>query len=306
MKKIIPLVAIGFTLIFQASVNAQGTLTPTSAPAPTQKSLQEIWDKLDVISQSIPELVQQAIAPVEGMIPVLGGKLPQGSSFSGQRVASFYIGKYEVKYGDWKTVRSWAVSNGYDLSGIGTAFADGYPVRAINWYDAVKWCNAKSQMEGLSPVYTVNGTVFKSGSLGSNGSSAITQNLNATGYRLPIEAEWEWAARGGVVSKGYVYSGGNDPDLIGWYWNNASGSQENLIEGRGSWPVGSKAANELGIYDMMGNVVEWCWDVENSGRRLRGGSFDSSASTLSATGHYGAPDSTYFNQGLRIVKKVGQ
>jgi sulfatase modifying factor 1 len=136
----------------------------------------------------------------------------------------------------------------------------------VSWYDVVKWCNAKSEKEGLSPVYQVNGNTYRTGEFGYDGSYAVTANPSANGYRLPSEAEWEWAARGGVSSQGYTYSGSNDPHAVGWY-------DYRLIA------TGTKAANELGIFDMSGNAWEWVFDaVDGYSRRLRGVTFDGTIS----------------------------
>ena len=102
------------------------------------------------------------------MVTVGGGTLPQSSGLSGQIVSTFHIGKYEVSWGEWKEVRAWGVANGYsDLDGVGDTYpsgsADNFPVINVSWYDVVKWMNAKSEKEGLTPVYQVSGAVYKTG-----------------------------------------------------------------------------------------------------------------------------------------------
>ena len=186
---------------------------------------------------------------------------------SGTEVDDFRIGTHEVTWGEWKDVSARALVLGYDLGSVGNGSADNHPVREVSWYDAVKWCNAKSELEGLTPSYRLpDGSVYRSGQV------EPQWDASADGYRLPTEAESEWAAWGGVLSQGFLYPGSNNLDEVAWYIGNASGSINDYHGGRGSWPVGLKLPNELGLYDMGGNVAEWCWDLRSPGYRVYYGS----------------------------------
>ena len=185
-------------------------------------------------------------------------------------VSAFYMGKYEVTKELWDEVRAWGLNNGYtDLPvGNGTYASKGanHPVHSINWYDMVKWCNARSQKENLTPCYTVSGLIYKIGF------SEPDCNWNAGGYRLPTEAEWEKAARGGVSGKNFPW--GTDTIshsqanyyAFSSYSYDLSGAVNNYhptyaVGGYPySSPVGSFASNGYGLYDMAGNMWEWCWD----------------------------------------------
>jgi len=253
------------TYRYPVSKTADGTQQILYSPDMSSWTARRISQR--IVSEDADRMVIEATAPsgtkgffkVVGsgdmqrvMVRVQGGTLPQTSQLAGTTVSTFQIGKTEVTWAEWQEVRSWAVANGYSFNtgyntnnDIGSGNSGNHPVTAINWYDAVTWCNAKSEKEGLTPVYWLNGIVYR------YGPHRPTVNASANGYRLPTEEEWEWAVRGGMSSKGYHYSGSNYLDAVGWYSANSEGS---------IMAVGTKSANELGLYDMSGNVWEM---VEN-------------------------------------------
>jgi len=203
-------------------------------------------------------------------------------------VSDFYIGKYEVTQKEWTEIMGKNLSNWK---------GDNLPVEKVSWYDAVKFCNKKSDKEGLTRCYSGSGTNTKC-------------NFSANGYRLPTEAEWEYSARGGNKSKGYKYSGSHNIGSVAWYNDNS---------GRKTHKVGTKQPNELGIYDMSGNVREWCNDwyesyssssqtnprgaSSGSDRVLRGGSWDSYASCCRvAFRYYSYPDRSDYLIGFRLSR----
>ena len=164
-------------------------------------------------------------------------------------VNSFFIGRTEITQTDWIAFIGSNPSN-FNSCGLNC------PVESISWYDAMVYCNWLSEQDCLVPAYYSNSSFTdvygKSGSVWSLPNTApLFWNQSANGYRLPTEAEWEYAARGGASSNGFKWAGSNTPDDVAWYNANSGGTPH---------PVAQKQPNELGIYDMSGNVWEYIWD----------------------------------------------
>lgn len=204
-------------------------------------------------------------------------------------LSDFYISEYEVTQGEWNKIMPFNPS---------IQKGDILPISKIIWIDAVKYCNEKSNLDNLTPCYIIQD------------SNNIVLNLNCNGYRLPTEAEWEYAAKGGKKSNGFVYSGSDSLNEVGWYSENSNG----LIK-----EPGLKKPNELGLYDMSGNVYEWCWDVyarydsaevtnpigpaTGIARVIRGGSFEYFPDQAHVTWRsINISEDDFYNCGFRLVR----
>ncbi len=207
-------------------------------------------------------------------------------------LSSYLISKFEI------TQKNWIETMGHNPARY---WNDENPIESISWYDAIEFCNKRSLLEGLQQCYTYE-----------NGK--VVCNFNANGYRLPTEAEWEFAARGGLLSKNTKFSGSQNISDVAWYYNNSNNTPH---------PVGEKNPNELGIYDMSGNVWEFCWDFYDENyysqsllfnpqgplignfRVLRGGSWtDDAVFNKLYYRNYYEPHARGSNVGLRVVRSV--
>ena len=236
-----------------------------------------------------------------------GDELPTHSVI----LSSFYIGKYEVTQVQYanlmQPISSWTSEYG---------LLDNYPAYDISWYDAIKYCNLRSMAEGFTPVYSISGSTdpVAWGSVPNYDNSTWNDaicNWDADGYRLPTEAEWEYAARGATNTPDYLYSGSDDINEVAWYDANS---------GDKAHPVGSKAANGIGTYDMSGNLWEWCWDwygsyssspqnnpkgpTSGSYRLLRGGVWDGNATYCRVAYRYNTYPYHSYSSGFRLCRAI--
>ena len=282
---------------------------PAPQPTPTAASRPAPAPQPAIVPPPAPVPAPQAV--VNPFVQISGGVFAMGgnSTYDKSRhvaVSSFNMGRSEVTQREYQQVMG---ANPSMFKG------DNLPVEQVSWYDAVEYCNRRSQIEGLTPVYTIDKNIKDADNTSSidNVKWVVTWDRNANGYRLPTEAEWEFACRAGTTT---VYNiGTNTPaglSRAGWYENNS---------GNRTHPVMQKSPNTLGLYDMHGNVTEWCWDwyasypdegeVDPAGassglnRISRGGSWGTSAESAGSSYRlYYNPSYKSSSLGFRVVRQV--
>ena len=252
----------------------------------------------------------------EGLVFVKGGNFTNQHMKLHQSpisVADFYLGKYEVTQKEWVEVMGTNPSK---------FKFDNHPVESVSWYDAIVYCNARSLKEALQPYYQVDSMHLDRVNTSVYDTLKWTVKINpkANGYRLPTELEWVYAASGGAISQNFTFSGHNNVDEAAWFWKNSGdklqAGQWNYaaMEGNNSstHQVGLKMPNELGLYDMSGNVYELCHDwYEEAGvpagesRVLRGGSWAAVALTCELTfRHFFVPNNKSGDVGFRVCRNI--
>jgi len=300
-----------------------------------------LWTLALVVALSLSVSRGAPLAEDVALIP--GGPFVKGTTFSEGNpderptnvvdVSAFYMDRTDVTKGLWDEVFLWAVNHGYDFNSPAGGKTPTHPIHSVSWFDAVKWCNARSEMAGLKPAYYTDATqtaVYRRGYVDLENDWV---NWNA-GYRLPTEAEWEKAARGGVAGRRFpwpdvdtiTHARANytaDPSTYPYDANSAHGLNPTFATDGAPYtsPVAYFAPNGYGLHDMAGNVWQWCWDRYDASyyasspsadprgpttgqeRVGRGGSWDHHAwDCRAATRNKGTPDYSGINLGFRCVR----
>ena len=236
-----------------------------------------------------PRMFFRVISMFDGlpddMVIIIDGPFDMGDSFGESSsdelpvhtvdISTYYMDKTEVTWGKWQEVYNWAISHGYQFDNPGEGKEEDHPVHSVTWYDSAKWCNARSEMDGLEPCYYLDSTF----------ETVYRQNTHdpfcywdATGLRLPTEAEWEKASRGGLIGNRFSLGDTISHSNANYYVQHDSGvitfsydegpeigyHPDYYYDGFPyTSPVATFTANAYGLSDMNGNVNEWCWDKYN-------------------------------------------
>ena len=235
---------------------------------------------------SIPELEATPspapAATTDGeMASIPGGTFTMGDTFDSKgqsnyqskphevTISGFRLAKYETTREEWERVHKWAISHGYSDLAAGAGIESKHPVYQISWFDAVKWCNARSEMEGLSPCYHIDSNHSAPFRTGIVPLTPDHVSWDSNGYRLPTEAEWEFAARGGLKGKRFPTGDTISHEIANFKNRPGVPYQSGTLSYHPVYktgtepytaPVGSFAPNAYGLHDMAGNLSEYCWD----------------------------------------------
>jgi len=278
------------------ALNADGTLVWSNTMAGTNYTIQTVlslpggtnWvDYVRLpVSSSVNTNLLFAFNPPAGMALIPAGSFTMGDALDGDSgaiptgvyVSGFYMDINLVSSNQWQAVYDFARDNGYSFNHPGSVTGVNQPVQMVDWFDCVKWSNARSQQAGLAPVYYTDAGFTQVYTNGDSGTT-VYANWAANGYRLPTEAEWEKAARGGLNGQRFPWGdfisenqanyfaepdGGYDLGPYAGYNTNFDGgilwTNQLSFPGDNSSPVGFFEPNGYGLYDMAGNLFEWCWD----------------------------------------------
>jgi len=228
-------------------------------------------------------LLVAPVYPADDMVLIPAGAFVMGAAGIATPVHTNYLSAFwmdakEVTKAQWDEVRVCGTAHGFTVENAGNGKATNHPVQSVDWYNVVKWANARSEMSGRTPCYYTNsgfttGAVYRSGHLNLSNEWV---SWDADGYRLPTEAEWEKAARGGVAGRLFPWGGDTITHTQANY-NSTNAYAYDISATRGfnpaftnggfpcTAPVGSFAANAYGLRDMAGNVGEWIWDWYDAG-----------------------------------------
>jgi len=262
------------------------TLAASHPPGGSTGALASFVDQAAPDSRAYYRVVDLGSARPTHFVLIPGGVFQMGDSFGEGEiherpvhtvdVSTFLLQATQTTKAEWDEVKAWALENGYTFDDLypGNGKGSDHPVHSVSWFDVLKWCNARSEMEGLKPCYYTDPEMTRIWRTGDPNPgidwAAPGVDWSADGYRLPTEAEWEKAARGGLSSRRFPW-GDTITHADANYFSSASydydtsptrGFHPLFQEGVFPYtsPVGSFPPNAYGLYDMVGNLYEWCWD----------------------------------------------